>query len=78
MNKAEAYKIVFEDLSQCRMFRGHYDAKNGGRMYMNGILTVMEALAYRAGEAACADAFVSLFIDNMIKSEEKANSNHVI
>lgn len=72
MNKAEAYKIVFEDLKQCRMFRGHYDARNGGRAYMYGILTVMEALAYRVDEATCDD-FISLFIDNMIKSEKKAN-----
>lgn len=48
MNKEEAYKIVFDDLTReggCDLFRGIYDAKNGKDSYMNGISLVMEYIA---------------------------------
>ena len=78
MDKKEAYQIVLDDLMQCDLFRGKYDAAHGAsEHYMYGICTVMEAIAYRVSEET-GDAFSDIFILNMIKSEEKyeAMSKH--
>lgn len=67
MDKREAYQIVLNDLLDCAMFRGHYDAKNGSPQFMYGIATVIESIAFGCGkyEEVC-DAF----IQNMIMSEK--------
>lgn len=43
MDLKQAYQMVFNDLRECRMFQGHYDAANSDAQYMWGIETVMEA-----------------------------------
>lgn len=73
MDKKRAYQIVLDDLMQCDLFRGKYDAKHGAsEHYMYGISTVMEAIAYRVSEET-GDAFSDMFIANMIKSEGEEN-----
>ena len=71
MDKSEAYKIVFEDLTQCNLFKGIYDAANGKDDFMYGISTVMENIAYNVSEE-CHDKFTKEFTQNMIESESKA------
>lgn len=71
MNKSEAYKIVFDDLIQCNLFKGIYDAKNGNEHYMYGISAVMEYIAHGVSEE-CLEKFNEEFIQNMIASEEKS------
>lgn len=71
MNKAEAYKIVFDDLCKCNMFVGIYDAKNGNEHFMFGIGTVMEAIATVVGEETW-DNFLDIFNHNMRESERRA------
>lgn len=62
------FKIVLDDLKQVELFMGKYDAKNGNEHYMFGISTVMEYIAYKAGD----DMFEDVFMYNMIASEKKA------
>ena len=49
MTVQEAYSIVLNDMlnSECGMFVGNYDAKNGSDEFMYGISTVMEYIAYK-------------------------------
>ena len=70
MNKAEAYKIVFDDLCKYNMFVGIYDAKNGDDHFMFGISTVMEAIANTISEEE-GDNFINKFYRNMDESEKK-------
>ena len=74
MNKSEAYKIVFEDLTKCDMFKGIYDAEHGKDSFMYGVLTVMENIAFNVSEE-CGDKFSTKFTENMNKSHEKAVLN---
>ena len=71
----KAYSLVFQGLQKCSMFTGLYDAKNGSSIFMNGISTVMELIAYGVSEEA-GDAFTDLFIKNMVKCEEEAQKEH--
>lgn len=50
------------------LFRGIYDAANGNKKYMYGISTVMEFIAYHAGDDIY-DKFSNEFTENMIASE---------
>lgn len=68
MTKEDAYLTVLNDLMECDLFVGRYDARNGNRHFMRGICTVMEVIALRAG----VDYFDSLFYKNMQRSEDKA------
>lgn len=68
---SEAYKTVFDNLTKCNMFKGIYDAKNGSEIFMNGISTVMENVAYGVSEE-CYEAFTDEFTKNLIESQEKA------
>ena len=74
INKAEAYRIVFNDLSEIGLFVGKYDAKNGKKDFMFGISTVMESIAARVSDE-CLDDFEHLFYVNMTESEEKVDEN---
>ena len=70
MTKETAYAIVFNDLLDCPMFKGIYDAENGNKHFMYGIETVMENIAYHVDEDyACI--FAQMFIANMEKSEKE-------
>lgn len=70
----DAYRIVLNDMmnSGCGLLVGEYDAKNGSKLYMYGIATVMEQIAYKVSEETGND-FSDLFTENMIKSINKVN-----
>ena len=69
-NKSEAYKIVFDDLTKCNMFKGIYDGINGNPHFMYGIWTVMDYIASNVSED-CYDQFTEEFERNMIDSKAK-------
>lgn len=71
MELQKAYEIVLNDIinSGCDLFVGKYDATNGSEMFMYGISTVMEFIAYKVGEEQ-GDDFNYLFTKNMLKSEK--------
>ena len=73
MNKEEAYRIVFNDLTKCNLNIGIYDARDKARVdhFMNGIATVMEQIAYGISEEV-GDTFSEIMINNKIISENKA------
>ena len=62
---------VVEHMSECGLFCGRYDAKNGSKKFMYGINTVMEYLAYLVSEEF-GEQIDSEFLENMKKSEESA------
>lgn len=62
-------RVVFDKLCKCSLFRGRYDAKHGSKDFMDGIGTVMEALAFMVSEE-CGENFADTFITNLIKSQE--------
>lgn len=70
MNDKEknAYRTVMNGLMECDLFVGTYDARNGNKDFMYGILTVMEFIADRAGLIL----FDTLFTKNMMLSEDRA------
>lgn len=70
MELKKAYQMVFNDLHECRMFQGHYDAVNGNSHFMSGIETVMEVIAYRAYDDDFAEEFSNEFTDNILRSRE--------
>lgn len=76
MNRAnkESAKYVFDELLKCDLFRGRYDARNGKEDFMYGVCTVMENIAYMISEE-CHDRFDTEFMQNMQKSEDKANAD---
>lgn len=61
----DAYTVVFNDLCQCPMFQGYYDAANGNRYFMYGIETVMEVIANRGYDDDFADKFSQQFAEHM-------------
>lgn len=70
MDLKQAYQMVFDDLHNCPMFQGRYDAINGNPYFMSGISTVMEVIANRAYDDDFAEKFSNEFIDNMLRSRE--------
>lgn len=70
MELKQAYQMVFNDLRECRMFQGHYDAINGNSHFMSGIETVMEVIANRGYGDDFADEFSNEFCDNVLRSRE--------
>lgn len=70
MELKQAYRMVFNDLRECRMFQGHYDAINGNPQFMHGIETVMEVIANRAYNDDFAENFAYEFANNVIRSRE--------
>ena len=70
MELKKAYQMVFDDLHNCPMFQGHYDAINGNSHFMSGIETVMEVIACRAYGDDFAEKFSNEFCDNMLRSRE--------
>ena len=69
MIKKLAFKIVLAELSKIGMFSGRYDAVNGNDHFINGIWTVMDVIADRAGQY---DEFEDQFLENVIESQAKA------
>lgn len=70
MELKKAYQAVFNDLRECPMFQGRYDAINGNPYYMSGIETVMEVIANRGFGEDFAENFSNEFTDNMLRSKE--------
>lgn len=70
MELKKAYQMVFNDLHNCPMFQGRYDAINGNPYFMSGISTVMEVIANRAYDDDFAEKFSNEFTDNMLRSRE--------
>lgn len=71
MEKIEAYRIVYEDLTKDDwLFTGKYDAENGNKHFMYGVATVMEKIAYEAGEY---DNFSRRWDGNIAQSEGKTD-----
>lgn len=68
-----AYHLVYDDIvtKGPKMFRGHYDAKNGDCSFMYGICTVMEYIADKVSPDIY-DEFSTLFVKNMNESEKGA------
>lgn len=71
MEKKEAFKIVYEELSKIPYFMGSYDAKNGNIDFIAGIGTVMEYISYEVSEENYLN-FSKEFSENLQKSKEKA------
>lgn len=74
MDKKEAYEIVLNDLMSDNapgLFKGRYDAVHGNESFMYGISTVIEFIAHHVSNKA-EDKYSNLFMNNMVKSEEKA------
>ena len=69
MELKKAYQMVFNDLRECPMFQGRYDAINGNPYYMSGIETVMEVIANRGYGEDFAEEFSNEFTDNMLRSK---------
>ena len=63
-------KIV-DGMTECGLFCGCYDAKNGSAEFMHGIATVMEYLAYLVSDD-CGAKFEDAFLKNMAKSKKRA------
>ena len=70
MELKKAYQMVFNDLHNCPMFQGRYDAISGNPYFMSGIETVMEVIANRAYDDDFAEKFSNEFTDNMLRSRE--------
>ena len=70
MDMKEAYRIVFDDLTNCGLFCGKYDARYGSEEFMYGIESVMEVIAYKVSEEV-GNTFSDMFTNNIIASEEK-------
>lgn len=67
----EILKSILDDMTECGLFVGRYDARNGSQDFMHGISTVMECLAYRVSEDY-GDTFSDTFVKNLIESEKRA------
>lgn len=75
MTEKEAFRIVFNNMTNdnaLSIFKGTYDATNGSDLYMAGVSTVMEYIAYRVSEDV-GDSFSDMFIKNEVASEKLAN-----
>ena len=70
MTREDMIKDLIEKMSNCGLFIGKYDAKNGNENFMHGINTVMEYLAYEVSEEY-GDNFSDMFTKNMLDSENK-------
>lgn len=72
MKLEDAYKTVFKDMKENGpdLFFGCYDAVNGSELFMFGVSTVMEFIAYKVGEETYSE-FEDEFLANMEKSEKK-------
>lgn len=65
---------VVDGMTECGLFCGRYDAKNGNEYFMYGVSTVMEYLAYLVSDEY-GNEFSDTFTKNMIKSEKKVLTN---
>lgn len=66
-NEREALKKIVEDMRECGLFVGRFDAKNGNVHFMYGINTVMEYLTSLISEEYQVE-FDKEFMTNFEKS----------
>lgn len=66
----EIIKNLLADMSECPLFIGKYDAKNGNEDFMYGIQTVMEFLAFSVSNNF-GEEFSKKFTQNMVDSKKK-------
>lgn len=64
----KAFEYVLDQLRECGLFIGKYDAEHGNEHFMFGVGTVMECIAYNVSDR-CGDYFNDTFTDNMTESE---------
>ena len=63
----EVLKKIVENMRECGLFVGRFDAKNGNLNFMYGIETVMEYLTSLISEEYC-DEYQKEFINNFERS----------
>ena len=66
-NERAILKKIVENMRECGLFAGKFDAKNGNVNFMYGIGTVMEYLTSLISEEYC-DEYQKEFINNFEKS----------
>lgn len=66
----EMIKNLLTEMSECPLFIGKYDAKNGNEDFMYGIQTVMEFLAFSISDEF-GEKFSKKFTHNMVDSKKK-------
>jgi hypothetical protein len=72
-NLAEASRIVLNQLLECNMFKGSYDARNGKPEFIYGIQTVIENIAYNIDEET-GDKISDMITRNIVESMNKAEN----
>jgi hypothetical protein len=63
-------KIITESMEDCGILRGCSDRKNGNRLFMYGVTTVMEYFAYSVDENF-GDTVSQIIDKNMYKPLDK-------
>lgn len=76
-DKKEVIKELFDEMCECGLFIGKYDARNGDNAFMYGIQTVMEYIAYRISDEV-GDEFSEVFVNNLIESNSIAELDNLI
>lgn len=71
IQERETIKKLVEDMKNCGLFIGRYDATNGSPVFMHGVSMVMEYLAYLVSDSY-GEKFSDEFLNNLIKSEKSA------
>ena len=78
MEREKAFRLVFEELKQCNMFRGVYDARHDLRnrndnieRFMFGVEAVMAGIASQISNEEY-EKFEEMFFDNVDRSIKKA------
>lgn len=66
-NEREVLKKIVENMRECGLFVGRFDAKNGNVDFMYGIETVMEYLTSLISEEYC-DEYQKEYINNFKRS----------
>lgn len=68
------YRKVFRDMTsgEVKTFIGMYKPRVLNRMFMSGVLAVLEVIAMRTGDDELAEEFVKNFKKNMNKCEREA------
>lgn len=66
-NERAILKKIVENMRECGLFAGKFDAKNGNVNFMYGIGTVMEHLTSLISEEYC-DEYQKEFINNFERS----------
>lgn len=69
IEEKEVLKKAIEEIKECGLLVGKYDALNGSKTFMFGISTAMECFAYGVSDEY-GEEFSDLFLKNMSESEK--------